>query len=96
MKKIAVVLLIIIFGFIGVKFYGNMQKVNNLEGKISRLNHKIEEAETKNEELQEQLKDIYKLDYVEKVARKKLGLVKKGEILLVPVEDKEKQKEEQK
>ena len=74
-------------GFVGFKFYNNIQKVNHLESKIDKINLKIDNAKMKNKQLEEQLTNINDLKYVEKMARKKLGLVKKGEILLVPVKD---------
>ena len=74
-------------GFVGFKFYNNIQNVNHLEIKIDKINLKIDNAKMKNKQLEEQLTNINDLKYVEKMARKKLGLVKKGEILLVPVKD---------
>ncbi len=80
---------IIIMAVIGVKFFINCRKIASLECEIEVLGEEIKEAENKNKELKEELENLNDLDYIEKIARKKLGLVKPGEVLLIPVEEKE-------
>jgi cell division protein FtsB len=86
-KKIIVVCLLVIVIFSGSKFYGIFQKINQLEKEIEDLNNQISKEKEENTQLTKQLKNINDLKYVEKMARKKLGLVKEGEILVVPVKD---------
>jgi len=86
---IMIIIFIIIMTFIGIKFFINCRKIGSLEGRIEVLSEKIEEAENKNMEIKKELENLNNLEYIEKIARKKLGLVKPGEVLLIPVEEKE-------
>ncbi len=91
---IMTVIFIIIMSVIGIKFFINCKKINSLENRIEVFSEKIDEAENKNRDLKKELKNLNDLEYIEKIARRKLGLVKPGEVLLIPVEkDKEKDKE---
>ncbi len=87
------IILTVFILFIGFKFYINYQKINDLKSEITQLKQNIEETQVENEELKKQLQGMNDLDYIEKVARQKLGLVKPGELLLIPVE-KENKKDE--
>jgi cell division protein FtsB len=82
---IALVAVIVIIAFFN--FWQNMQKMNKLEKEIDNIKEEIAAAEAENKELREQLKNTNDLEYIEEVAREKLGLVKPGEMLLVPVEE---------
>lgn len=85
-KLFLTIFMIFVVVFIGVKFYIGWAKTNVLEKRIEVLKKKIEIAEKKNNKLKKDLTKIDKPKYIEKVAREKLGLVKPGEILLIPVE----------
>ncbi len=89
-------LLIIIFLLAGFKFYLNYKKVEQVKGEIEILHNRIELARERNKELKDELGNVNDSEYVEKIARKELGLVKPGELLLVPVEDEEEDKEKNK
>ena len=89
MKKgktsIGIVILLIIFlyfSYIAV----NQQKIiyaKNLE--LSRLEDKIAGEQLINEELKKQSEMIQSDEYVEKIAREKLGMVKKNERVYVDI-----------
>jgi len=81
---VAVIVIVAAFNF-----WQNMEKMNNLQSKIDEMEEKIEKAEAENAELREQLNNTNDPEYIEEVAREKLGLVKPGEMLLVPVEEKQ-------
>lgn len=94
---IALVAVIIITALFN--FWQNIQRMERLESEIKNIKEEIETAEAENEELREQLENTNDPEYIEEVAREKLGLIKPGEMLLVPVEEKtdeedEKNKEE--
>lgn len=91
-KKIAVIILLIIIVLAGFNYYTNIKKINQLKTKISELNKEIESSREKQANLKVQLKDIDNKDFVERIARTKLGLVKPGEILVIPVEEKKENK----
>ena len=88
---VAVIVIVAAFNF-----WQNIEKMNHLQSKIDEMEEKIEKAEAENKELREQLENTNDPEYIEEVAREKLGLVKPGEMLLVPVEEKQQEDEENK
>jgi len=81
------VLLIFLLVFTVYKFFVNYQQINKLKNKIDSLENAITLAEEDKIELQKELKNIDSPEYIEKIARDELGLVKPGELLLIPVEE---------
>jgi cell division protein FtsL len=75
---------IVVFAF---KLVMNIRKVNQMQARLNNLQEQVEEQVDKNEQLQEEIKRVKSHDYVEKIAREELGLVKPGEILFIPVEE---------
>ena len=93
-KKLLIVILIFIVGFSTFNFYSNYKKINSLETEIHNLNSKIKQAQKKNQELKEKMVNVQSNEFIEKNARTKLGLVKPGEVLVIPIdESKNKEKE---
>ena len=88
-KKLLVIILLVIIVVASFNYYTNFKKINKLESEISKLNKEIESSKQKNEKLNEQLVNINDEEFIEKVARTKLGLVKPGEVLVIPVKDQE-------
>ncbi|MFW6280470.1 MAG: FtsB family cell division protein [Halanaerobium sp.] len=82
---IAIVAVIVIFALFN--FWQNIQKMERLENRIESVKEEIKKTEAENSELEEQLENTNDPEYIEEVAREKLGLVKPGEMLLVPVEE---------
>jgi len=64
--------------FWGIKSY---LKVNQAKNEVRKTEQKFEELKSENEELREEEKNIQDPFYIEKLAREKLGLAKKGEII---------------
>ncbi|MFW6034695.1 MAG: FtsB family cell division protein [Halothermotrichaceae bacterium] len=91
-SKLFKIFLLIVFIFVGYKFYLNQQKIQKVEHQLNDIKEEVRAAEVKQQELNDRVKNMEELDYIEKVARKELGLVKPGELLLIPVEEKEKKK----
>lgn len=83
-------ILVVIFSVTGYKFYQNYQKISHMKQKVAELEEEIAKAENENEQLKEDLDNLDDPEYIERIARKKLGLVKPGEVLLIPVEEKNK------
>lgn len=82
-------ILLVIFIFMGYNYFLSLNQVKRLESSIAVVEREIILAEQKKAQL---LKEIEKIDdpqYIEEIARKELGLVKPGELLLIPVEEKE-------
>ncbi|MFP4660664.1 MAG: FtsB family cell division protein [Halanaerobiales bacterium] len=80
-------LLIVLFIFVVYKFYINYRQIQELETRINQLEEKINAASERNGELQKELANINNPEYIERIARDELGLVKPGELLLIPVEE---------
>lgn len=83
---ITVILVIVIIA--GFNFYQNMVKLNKIESKIEKIELQIAKSEAKQKELEAKIKNSNNDEYIEEVAREKLGLVKKGEKVFIPVEKK--------
>jgi cell division protein FtsL len=78
---IAIIALIAAFNF-----YQNMTRITQIENKIEKIEAEIAKTAAENEQLQKQIQNSDNKEYIEEVAREKLGLVKPGEKLLIPVE----------
>jgi len=92
-----IVTIIIIVALISVfNFYQNIVKLNQIENEIDEIENQIARAEAENEKLKEQIDNSSSYEYIEEVAREKLGLVKPGEKMFIPVEEEEKETEEEK
>ncbi|MFW5992043.1 MAG: FtsB family cell division protein [Halanaerobiaceae bacterium] len=90
---IIIVLFLIVYG--GFKFYNNYLKIQDLKRDITKLESKISTAREEKQRLQIELKNIDDPEYIENIARKELGLVKPGELLIIPIdEDEEKENED--
>ncbi|MCG8512744.1 MAG: septum formation initiator family protein [Halanaerobiales bacterium] len=83
------VLIIFILIFTAYRFYLNQREINRLEREIEQLIAEVNLAEEKQAQLQEEIEHINDLEYIERIARKELGLVKPGELLIIPVEQEE-------
>ncbi|MDD2510459.1 MAG: septum formation initiator family protein [Syntrophomonas sp.] len=61
--------------------------IYEMDGQRYRLEQEKVELEKKNRELESRLKEIDSSAAVEKIAREQLGMVKKGEKILIPVKE---------
>ncbi len=86
-KKAMVYLLIIVIVIFAFKLMMNIRKVNRMEDRLNSLQQQVQNQIEENKELKEEIERVKSPEYVEKVAREELGLVKPGEILLIPVEE---------
>ncbi len=85
-----VITIVVIIALIAVfNFYQNMIKMNQLENQIEKIESQIIQAEAENQKLKRQLENSNSYEYIEEVAREKLGLVKPGEKMFIPVEEEE-------
>lgn len=86
-KGIVFILLFLAFGFNLVKQTIAIKRINNdIAEKSEQLNEKKEE----NRKLQAELERVQSnYDYLEKLARERLGLIKEGEQIVLPSEPQE-------
>ncbi|RAK05125.1 cell division protein FtsB [Halanaerobium saccharolyticum] len=86
----AVITIVIVIAVVAAfNFYQNMTKMSQLENQIEEIEAQIAKAEAENEKLKKQLANSDSNEYIEEVAREKLGLVKPGEKMFIPVEEEE-------
>lgn len=61
--------------------------IHQMDGQRQLLEQEKAELEKKNQELEARLKDMDTAAAVEKIAREQLGMVKKGEKIIVPLQE---------
>ena len=86
-KKLFLILVIIeslFFLFWGIKSY---YTINLSQKEIRKVEEKLDQLKLENQRLKEQINSLEDPFYLEKMAREKLGLAKKGEIVykILPV-----------
>lgn len=94
-KKAMILLLIIVIVIFSFRLFINMRKVNEMEDRLDRISQEYQEKIEQNQKLKEEIERVKSPAYIEKVAREELGLVKPGEILLIPVEEDEQENEDE-
>lgn len=84
LKGIVIIILFLVFGFNVVKQTMAIKRINDdITEKSEQLNEKKEE----NRKLQAELERVQSnYDYLEKLARERLGLIKEGEQIILPSE----------
>ncbi|RCW41168.1 MULTISPECIES: septum formation initiator family protein [unclassified Halanaerobium] len=87
LSPLFITIIAVILFMAGVQYYQNIKKMERLQNKIERLENNINEAKEENKKLAEELQNVDSDEYIEKIAREKLGLVKPGEVLVMPVEN---------
>ena len=75
---------IVLLAFLSVKTLRLRDRVDGYDEQVARLEEEIAAEEARSEELDEREIYIQTKQYVEQIARDRLGLVYPGEILLVP------------
>lgn len=87
-SKVLIVLEIAIVLFLIVAVGQEVVRRKSVQEEVSRLELQIEQLESQNVHLAETLKEMTSENYIEKEARRKLDLQKKGEtVILVPHEE---------
>lgn len=87
LNPVVITIVVVIALIAAFNFYQNMTRMNQLENQIEEIEAEIAEAEAENQRLEEQLENSSSHEYIEEVAREKLGLVKPGEKMFIPVEE---------
>lgn len=88
MSKLKIIIALLILFFLLVIFVPNYQKLQKLKNINKDLTEQIEKLKIKDTKLAEEIKKLKEdLLYVEKVARKKMGISKKGEVIYRIIDD---------
>ncbi len=85
LKRIIPLFLIFVLIIFTYQIFNNYRQINELEKSIEETEVEIDETKEANLELERELRLVDNPDYIERLAREKLGLVKPGEELIIPV-----------
>ncbi|GAB6099788.1 hypothetical protein JCM16358_16670 [Halanaerocella petrolearia] len=69
-----------------INFYHGYRELQKMDQEIVALKSEIKQLKKEKKELRTKVKQVNSKDFVENIARQKLGLVKKGEVLYITVE----------
>lgn len=72
-----------LLGFFLFSLAGNVVKAYQLHKEMLEVERQVQDLTEKNKELREKIKMLQSDEYVEKMAREKLGLVKPGEKVII-------------
>ncbi len=84
---------IIIFAGMAVGFYKIEQRVSSYQETIDELSTEIKTLKDTNRQLEEEMENVNSDEYIEKMARERLGMVKKGEYILRQSKDVDQEEE---
>ena len=79
-------MIVLILFFVVLQFYQTQRSLATKRHEITILKDKIYEAKIEQSRLITILEELDTQEYIERVAREELGLVKSGEILIIPIE----------
>ena len=85
MRRIPAVTVSLIVAFLLIKGIVQQPEITKNKEEIQNLNTKIAEQQQKNDEIKDMMGKVDTDEYIEKVAREKLDLVKENEIIFIDV-----------
>lgn len=85
-SRLPVLALAVFMLYLCISFSFQFHRLQILKQEIRQVQQQIGEIQVKNAELRDQLKKVQSDAYIEQVAREKLGLVKPGEVRIVPLQ----------
>lgn len=84
-SRLPLLAFLVLLFYLAVSFTFQFGRLSVLRLEMQNTQKQIAELQSKNTELREQLKQIQSDSYLEQIAREKLGLVKSGEVRIVPL-----------
>ena len=84
---------IIIFAGMAVGFYKIEQRVSSYQETIDELSTEIKTLKDTNRQLEEEMENVNSDEYIEKMARERLGMVIEGEYILRQSKDADQEEE---
>lgn len=76
------IIILVLVGYIVISFVRQEMAIRRIEDEISQKQTELEKLKDDNVRLQEQVKNANSDDYIEKLARERLGMLKPGEIIV--------------
>ena len=92
-NKIAIVISLLLVSYLSIVLVNQQIKLNELKAEEKQTLLRIQELKEQKEELDRRLEQSDDLDFIEKVAREKLKMVKPNEIIYI-IQNKDEEKEE--
>ncbi len=92
-NRIAIIISLLLVSYLSVVFANQQIKLHELKEEENMTLLRIQELQEQKEELDKRLGQSDDLDFVEKVAREKLKMVKPNEIIYI-IQNKDEEKEE--
>ena len=86
-KRLVMLAGLIFFLVVLINFYQGFATLREKNAEIEKLETEIEEVKVETKELENELEYLESKEYVEKMARERLGLVKEGEKLYINIGD---------
>ena len=86
-KYIVYFVMLVVMVYIVVNFISQQPHINKMKAELQEIQVSIEDANKENARLKEEKKDMNTKEYKERVAREKLGLVKKGEKIFIDINE---------
>lgn len=77
------ILLVIFIIMLGASFVRNISRIVSIERRVKEKEERVERLKEKKKKLKKRLEEVTSDSYIEKQLRDSLGLVKKGEIVIV-------------
>ncbi len=87
--KVLPIFLLLLLILMGLQLINNYLEIRSLESEVQEKQQQIREAKEYQHKLEEELQKLDDPEYLEKLARQRLGLVKPGEELIIPFEEEE-------
>lgn len=88
-KRLPVLLIAVLLCYLVLSFFSQFHRLDAMQQDVKQLQDQLADLQRKNAELKQQLKMVQSDEYIEQVARERLGLVKPGEARIVPVKPEE-------
>lgn len=79
------IVFVVAFSFMFIKGALNQPQITKNEAEIAELKEKIEYEKKRTEEVEELKTKVDTDEYIEKVAREKLGMIKRDEIVFIDI-----------
>ncbi|MEC9488652.1 MAG: septum formation initiator family protein [Halanaerobium sp.] len=84
-SPVFLILLCLFLSFCLYNFYKGFETVQLMQERMQRLENKISKLQAENQQLAREIGQINSPEYLEKISREELGLVKPGEIMVITV-----------
>jgi cell division protein FtsB len=87
LKKLSSVLLGLLLVGLSLSLYRSIIRSEGVNLNLKEAQRRVDKLKEENQELENQLRKIRNVEYVEKQLRDKLGLAKEGEVVIILPED---------